>query len=282
MNDVNAGERAFWSEAPGERWSALADRLDHQMSGILDALIGIAAPARREDAIDIGCGAGALSAALADRVGQMGSVLGLDISPPLLAKARERLAGVSQVRLVEADAQTHLFPPESADLVTSRFGVMFFDDPVAAFANMRKALRPGGRLAVAAWAPFDVNPWFKLPAAAGRGHFGLEAGPALDDRTGPFGLAGTERALTILRDAGFGAAAVETRDIDLLVAGDAMEAATLASEVGPISRMMREQGGTAEDLSAIRAALAKDFAAFETGAETRVPGRVHFYTARRD
>ena len=277
----NAESRAFWSDQVGRRWAELAPKMDHHMSRVLEAILEVAEPRAREDAIDVGCGAGALTEALAEAVGRMGSVLGIDLSRPLLDAARERLAGASHVRLVEDDAQTRLFPPESADLVTSRFGVMFFDDPVAAFANLHSALRPGGRIAVAAWAAYADNPWFRIPREAAAKRFGLGSLPPLDDETGPFGLARTERTIDLLARAGIDAPGVETRDVDLLVRGTAGDAADLASGLGPVSAMMREKDGSAEDLEAIRTAIATAFGKYETEGEVRVPGRIHIYTGRK-
>lgn len=148
---ANAAQAEYWSSAPGRKWVALQDPMDAALSAVNALLLARAAPGPGEAVLEIGCGAGATTLAFAERVGPAGSVLAVDISPPLLARARDRAANHgSRVNFIEADAQTHHFQAASVDLIVSRFGIMFFEDPVAAFANMLTALRPGGRLVAAA------------------------------------------------------------------------------------------------------------------------------------
>ena len=165
---ANADQAVFWNSAPGLGWVVNEAPLDELMAGVLDRLVEVAAPRPGEAVLDVGCGTGASTLALAAAVAPGGRVVGADISGQMLARAGERVAaaGASGVELVVADAQTHRFAPGGFDLAVSRFGLMFFADPVAAFGNLRRALRPGGRLAFAAWGPVDANPWFVIPRAA--------------------------------------------------------------------------------------------------------------------
>jgi ubiquinone/menaquinone biosynthesis C-methylase UbiE len=125
--------------------------MDRSLHEIGRLLLERAAIRPGERVIDVGCGSGATTLAAAPLVGAQGSVLGVDVSEPMLAVARRRAAGLGNVRFVAADAQTHAFEPGAQDLVLSRFGVMFFDDPPRAFASLRRALRPGGRLCFVCW-----------------------------------------------------------------------------------------------------------------------------------
>ena len=163
VTEANEGQRQFWNDKPGANWVRFYRDLDTMHQSVLVKLLECAAPEAGETVIDIGCGAGTSSFALGDLVGPMGAAAGYDISEPLLAKAEERRAekGASNVSFHLQDAQTAAFDG-TADLVVSRFGVMFFDDPEGAFANLHSALRPGGRIVFITWAESKFNPWFSL------------------------------------------------------------------------------------------------------------------------
>ena len=160
---ANEQQIEYWNGPVGERWARLQEQIDASLAPITVAAMPFANPRPRERVLDIGCGAGTTSYMLAKAVGPEGNVTGVDISEPMLAHARSRGIGVN---FRKADAATHLFHP-THDLVFSRFGVMFFDDPAAAFANIRKALKPRGRLAFACWRSVNENLWASLPFAAG-------------------------------------------------------------------------------------------------------------------
>ena len=160
-SDSNADQIAYWNGETTRKWLDNRETLDRQMARLTDLLLATAAPVAGERAIDIGCGTGALSRRLTAAVGPEGEVLGLDVSAPLLAEATRRAP--ANVRHLEGDAQVHSFQPGAFDLAASRFGIMFFADPTAAFANIRAGVRAGGRLAIACWAPLADNPWFGVP-----------------------------------------------------------------------------------------------------------------------
>ena len=140
------------------------------MAPILQATLERAQLRQGERVVDIGCGTGASSIALAERVGPSGQVLGVDVSAPMLARAAERLPPGAPVKFVRADATTYRFESAAFDLLFSRFGVMFFAEPARAFANLRTALKPSGRLAFACWRKFDENPWLQVPLRAALEH----------------------------------------------------------------------------------------------------------------
>lgn len=274
-SSANAGQAEFWTRETGPKWAENAERLDAAFAPVNDALVNALEPLEGCAVLDIGCGAGASSAALAERAAQ---VCGLDISPTLLARARERFGDRPNLRFVEGDAQTDDLGEAVFDRAASRFGVMFFSDPVAAFANIRRALKPGAKMALATWAPFKENPWFTIPRFAATDRLGRPA--PFDPRApGPFAFAEADYALSILLDAGF-SAEVETVSLLLTPQGDAEEVADLATRIGPAQSVLREMGGTEEDFRAIRAAVAERFADFATPEGIRVPARIHLFQAR--
>src|SRR6185369_15072156 len=179
-----------------------------------------AAVAAGERVLDVGCGCGSTTIELARRAGPTGHVVGADISGPMLADARARTAaaGLGNVELVHADAQTHAFPPSAFDLVFSRFGVMFFADPTAAFANLRGALRPGGRLAFVCWRSLPENPWMAVPLMAALQHLPPPTIPGPED-PGPFSFADRGRVERILGGAGWSDVTVTPLDETLTLPG---------------------------------------------------------------
>jgi SAM-dependent methyltransferase len=180
---------------------------------------------------------------LARRVGPTGHVLGLDVSEAMSARARERIAaaGLENAKVVVDDAATYAFPRHDADLVFSRFGVMFFAEPAAAFANLRLAMRPGGRLLGTAWRPLAENPWFIVPLEAARPLLPPQPPPE-PHVPGPFAFADAERVRSILRAAGWRSAEIVRHDMPLRLAGAGQldEATEFATRVGPLARALAE------------------------------------------
>lgn len=169
-DDRNADQAAYWNGLAGRVWTERQETQEAVLTPASAVLFDRARVGRGMRVIDIGCGCGGTTIELAKRVGPAGHVLGVDISAPMLARARERTGSGSAPEFVLADATVHPFEPEGADLLFSRFGVMFFADPAVSFANMRKALRPGGRLALACWQEPRKNPWMMLPLQAAYQH----------------------------------------------------------------------------------------------------------------
>jgi len=255
---ANADQITYWNASAGETWAALQDQLDHQIEPLGARAMDALAPAPGERVIDIGCGCGQTTMALAARVGPGGAVLGVDISRPMLEVARRRVAaqGLAQVTLTQADAQTHAFAPGAFDAVFSRFGVMFFEDPTAAFANIRKALRSGGRLGFVCWRPFADNPWMMTPMTAALQHLPPPPPPPDPFAPGPFAFADADRLRGILSDAGFEGVRIEPLDA-LIGAPTLDQAVDVALKVGPLGALLRDQPDRAGlVVDAIRAALA--------------------------
>ena len=250
---ANAEQIEYWNGAVGERWAAFQDVLDKALGAISGAALSFAAALPGERALDIGCGCGTTTFALAKAVGPGGSVTGVDISEPMLKVARGRGTGVN---FMKADASAHLFHP-THDLVFSRFGVMFFADPAAAFANIRKGLKPHGRLAFVCWRNAPENLWASVPLAAVRPLLPPQE-PVDPLAPGPFAFADDARLRAILTGAGYRDIRIEKLDTVMDMGGTADEAAEQALRVGPLSRAAADldEKTRADIRKAVRDALA--------------------------
>lgn len=239
----NAEQIDYWNDTAGPKWVALQDALDRQIGPLGATAMDAAALRPGERVLDVGCGCGATSIELAGRVSPGGSVLGVDVSTVMLdaARAAAARAGVVGVAFENADAQTAALPPGGFDVVLSRFGVMFFADPTAAFANLRRALRPGGRIAFVCWQGLARNPWMGLPLAAALQHMPAPAPPAAG-APGPFAFADPDRVRGILRDAGFAGASVVSHEAEIAVGGGGDLAGTVdfLLQMGPLAAALRE------------------------------------------
>jgi len=210
--EANAEQAEYWGGYEGQHWAAEQDRYDRMLDPFNEVLVGAAVESASDRVIDVGCGNGSTSRALARALPE-GHVLGVDLSEPMLERARAtaEAEGIANVEFVRADAQSHGFPTGGADAVASRFGIMFFDDPVAAFANLRTALRDGGRLAVMCWRDALENEWIAVPAGALLEHLPM---PDLGapGQPGPFSLADPDHTRAILAEAGFADVGLEPLD----------------------------------------------------------------------
>ena len=227
MNPVapaNAEMQRSWDGDSGAFWTARADYFDRSMARYHVRLMAAAAISAGERVLDIGCGNGQTTRDAA-RATVHGRVLGLDLSSEMLAYARRRAAddGVTNATFEQADAQVYPFKPESFDVAISRAGSMFFGDPVAAFANVAGALRPGGRLALLTWQALGVQEWFSSFVAALAVGRDLPTPPP--GAPGPFSLADPDRVKAILGDAGFTGVGLEAVHEPMCFGTDAADAA---------------------------------------------------------
>ncbi|MFB2607503.1 class I SAM-dependent methyltransferase, partial [Rhizobium phaseoli] len=241
MAEKNIYQVADWNGQSGERWVAYQARLDAMMAVFGQAAIEAAAPAIGERVLDVGCGAGASSLDLAVRVGAGGQVLGVDISEPLIGRARERAPQDTPVLFQVADASSAELPEGAFDILFSRFGVMFFDDPTGAFAHMRRTLKPGGRVAFVCWRGMAENDWVRLPMGAIKGILPPTAPPD-PEASGPFSFGDRGRVARILTAAGFTDIAIAPFDASIAFGeGGTRDAAIddaveMTLKVGPLSR----------------------------------------------
>jgi len=266
MND----QHGYWNGPAGQRWAREQLSLDATLRPFGEAALAVAAVKPGEAVLDVGCGCGATSLALADLAAPGGRVVGLDLSAPMLARARELCAAAVNASFVEADASTVELPQTSFDLLFSRFGVMFFSDPEAAFTHLSRALRRAGRLVFVCWRGIPDNPWAFMPVHAVAGVVGPRPA-APPDAPGPFAFADAARVRRILEGAGLRDVSVQPFEGEMAFGerGSLEEAAQEIARLGPVARLLvdRDEATVRAAVSAIRSALP---------AHARDDGRVSF------
>ncbi|GJI98016.1 hypothetical protein RugamoR57_47340 [Duganella caerulea] len=236
---MNQKQSTIWQGTGGNAWVAAQGLLDHMFQPIEDLLMQAISPAT-QSLLDVGCGTGSTTLAAARRLGTHGRCTGIDISGPMISAARDRAAQAqSSATFIQADAQRHAFEPASFDAIISRFGVMFFDDPVAAFRALRRATRDGGTLRCIVWRAPEDNPF--MTAAERSAAALLPQLPArVPDEPGQFGFANRARVQAILEQGGW-------RDIDITpldVACSFPEQGLLhyITHMGPVGRLLQSAG----------------------------------------
>jgi ubiquinone/menaquinone biosynthesis C-methylase UbiE len=235
-----------------------------------------------ERVLDVGCGFGDTTIDLARRVGPAGDALGVDVCAPFLAVAREdasRLGSAARFRL--GDAQTEAFGPELAlDLCFSRFGTMFFGDPVAAMTNLRAGMKPGGRLVMLVWRALADNDWTRVPKEIVSAHLPAPAGAPAASGPGPYSMADPDLVRGLLARAGWTGAALERIDAPMLLGRSLSEAVAFATTLGPGGAMMSDAGDLARaHRPAIEAELASTLRRFETAEGVIMPSSSWCVTA---
>jgi SAM-dependent methyltransferase len=276
---ANEKQIEYWNEVAGPKWVRLGDAMERRLDAINRLLIARAAPQPGETVLDIGCGTGSTALPVADRVGAAGQVTGIDVSAPMLAAARQRLAGHSNVTLLQADAQTEALAG-GFDLALSRFGVMFFTEPAIAFANIRRALKPGGRLCFACWAPLPDNPHWLIPLEIAERHLG-PGKPRHPRAPGPLAFADAAYVEEILASAGFSRIAARPEPVPVLD-GSLDDAAEIACIMGPAGALLDEKSADAGMRATIRREVRNAFAPYDTQTPLQLPAAVFIVTARRE
>jgi SAM-dependent methyltransferase len=276
---TNEAQISHWAGEGGEQWVADRERYDRMLAPYGRRVIAALDPRADARVLDVGCGNGALTRAVAATV-PSGTVTGVDISTPMLACARRRAAeaGLDNVTFLEADAQVHAFEPGSFDAVVSRFGVMFFDDPAAAFANIGAAVRPGGQLVFVCWRELLANEWMTVPVSAALQHVPMPALPT-DGAPGPFAFADPDKVRAVVAAGGFDDVALEEVD----------EQGRLGASVDDVleflrnSEMARTLFDDVDDDTAAKAwaAVADALASHETPDGIVLGGAAWLVTARR-
>jgi ubiquinone/menaquinone biosynthesis C-methylase UbiE len=278
----NSDQEAYWNSNAGRKWVEFQDELDRLLERVNDRLLQRCKIELGERVVDIGCGTGAATMSVASLVGESGLALGVDISKTLLDCARSRSSNISDGRIeyTLADAQTWRFDADSFDLVTSRFGMMFFANPVLAFKNLALALRKGGRMSFVSWADVSANPWFTIPRDAAIDQLGKPA-PTSPTAPGPLAFASVDYVLNIMDEAGLDAGSADIEQVDLLYSGSVEEAAQLASNVGPAMRIMKEFDGSTADIVEIKKKVAAGFQKFTVNDGLRIPATLNFFQATK-
>lgn len=252
----NTEQADAWNGDEGRHWVAHRRRYDAMLRRLTPHLLDAADVAAAEHVLDIGCGSGETTCAAA-RAARHGLALGVDLSGALLSEARRRAAqeGVDNVDFEQGDAQLHPFATERYDVVMSRFGVMFFDEPGAAFGNIARALRPDGRLALLCWRDISHNEWILTLGGALAAHVEL---PALDATgPGPFSLADPRRIRELLDGAGFADISVTAIAEPMRFGDDVDDVLGFVRDTALVRELLSDadEETTRKALDAVRAAL---------------------------
>lgn len=270
----------LWNHAVGEAWARHVDQYDATLAPFGEAVLAALGPGEGERILDVGCGVATTSLDLAARL-PTSRVTGIDISVPMLQEARRRAAarGLTNVRLLEADAQTAELGASAYDVVFSRFGVMFFEDPAAAFAHLAAALVPGGRLGFVCFSAPGANPFILIPVMVAAAHLDLAA-PSLDG-PGPFSLGDRDRTAALLGDAGFEDVEIQPGpDHAVLHGAEDLEAlAARVLEQNPVTAVRLAAVDAATRASAVQATAAA-LSEYAAGDEVRLGAGTWVVTAR--
>lgn len=268
---THADQVAFWNGRGGRTWVERQAHTDATLARVSEALLALAAPRAGERVLDVGCGCGASTLDLARGVGPSGRVVALDISAPMLAEAQARAeaAGIANVDWREADAATASLEP--FDLLVSNFGLMFFGDPVAAFAHLRRAARPGARMAFVAWRSLTDNPWLEVPMQAVAPHVPPRP-PREPHAPGMFALADPARVAQVVTDAGWAPPTIDPLELELdVAAGRGLdEAIVQLTKIGAINGWLRDQ--PPETVAAATASIRAALEPYRDGECVRLPG----------
>ena len=236
--DANDEQAQLWNGPSGQSWVAAQSLLDRAFRPFEDRLVEAASTGPHRRVLDIGCGTGSTTLAVARRLGAASRCVGVDISEPMLALARTRGAHEgSPAEFIRADAQTYPFEAGIFDLVVSRFGVMFFDDPVRAFANVRRASANGAELRCIAWRGAADNPFMTTAERAAAPL--LPALPARQpDAPGQFAFANPTRVHGILAESGWSGIDIQAIDVECAFPAEALT--SYFTRLGPVARVLQE------------------------------------------
>jgi len=275
----NDEQSEFWNGVAGERWVRHQARLDRALGPFGEAALDRLGIAPGQSVLDVGCGTGETLLSIARRLDGQGRVLGVDLSRPMLERARERTREQPEIELLQADAAAYSFG-QRFDAVFSRFGVMFFADPRLAFGALRQTLRAGGQLGFVCWQAFEDNPWVHLPLVAARSLLTEEALPAADPNApGPFSLASPARTGDLLSRAGYSEIAIEAFRSPVLMSEEGVEAAVdFTFQTGPVARLLFEQPEPVRQLARVR--IREQLAPFAAGQRVELDGAAWLVSAR--
>jgi SAM-dependent methyltransferase len=268
-------QAAYWNGPGGKMWLGAYDRIQRGIAGFSQVALEAAGAQSGERVLDVGCGTGGTTAALAKAVGTGGRVLGVDISETLVAAARAQKLGNATFEV--GDAATYAFAAGSFDLVFSRFGVMFFADPVAAFRNIRRAMKPAGRLVFVCWRTPPENPWAAVPMRAAQPFLPPMERPGPDD-PGQYSFGDRVRLERILVEAGFAGPSIEPIDLMLNQGRDVPDVMERIGDFGPLARAFKD--ATPEQVAKAKQAVAEALKPYAKPDGVKLPGACWLVRAR--
>jgi SAM-dependent methyltransferase len=278
---ANVRQAQSWNGDSGRSWVALQSTLDRTLKPFEDLLVErvvFAAPATGSRILDVGCGTGATTIALAAQLGIDGACTGLDISEPMIAMARKRArAEHPPAEFLVGDAQTFRFRPATVDVVVSRFGVMFFDDPVAAFINLRRAAKVGGQLVFVCWRSPEDNPLMSVAVRAAAPLL-PDVAPQIVGEPGPFAFADAEQVHSILAASGW--TDINIRSIDVACSMPESDLLPYLVRMGPVGRTLPTVA--AQTRSHVVDALREAYQGFIVDGEVRYNAACWMVNARAD
>ena len=276
MNQANPDQIALWNGCAGRGWVEAQESLDRLFEPFEDLLVEAVATGKSQRVLDIGCGTGSTTLAIARRLGPEGNAVGLDISAPMIALAKQRAESESTPpHFICADAQTHVFDSASFDMIVSRFGVMFFDDSVRAFANLRGAATRGAPLRAIAWRSSADNP-FMTAAERAAAPFRLEIPARKADEPGQFAFADRNRVYSILEKSGW--SEIDIAPLDVACTLPEQELDAYITRLGPLARVLPQldEPTRLQIVAAVRAA----FSPYVHGADVRFTAACWMIRAR--
>jgi SAM-dependent methyltransferase len=275
----NHKQIAYWNEVAGPKWVGLDDAMDTKFANINELLLSHAAARPGDTVLDIGCGTGTTALPFASAVTPGGHVTGIDVSEPMLQVAKRRSATCSNVTFLLTDAQSHNFGGQKFDLLASRFGVMFFTDPVAAFTNLRRALAEDGRLCFVCWAPLQDNPHWQIPFDIVVARLGSPQ-PRHPHAPGPLAFSDAAYVKTILENSGFAEIRIVPTPVPII--GETLEEeARIACVLGPAAALLDEKKADDSTRASIQSEFAKALRVFLTPQGLASPATVNLVTARK-
>ncbi len=277
IHPANDEQRKLWNSSGAQAWIELQELIDQVFKPFVDLLLEVTATGSVRRVLDVGCGTGGTTLAVARRLGREGCCVGIDISEPLIAAARSRADRESTpAKFIHADAQTYAFEPTSCDALISRFGVMFFDDPVGAFTNLRQAARDGAEFRFVAWRDASENP-FMTTAERAAVAFLPNIPPRVPDAPGQFAFADRHRVASILESAGW--VDIDVEPIDITCTLPEKHLVHYFTHMGPLSRIL-PQADEATRLQVIQTVRAA-FDSYVRGTEVRFTAACWVVRARR-
>jgi ubiquinone/menaquinone biosynthesis C-methylase UbiE len=265
--ETAAEQAAFWNGPGAKAWLASYERIQRSVAGFSESGLTAAAAKPGEEVLDVGCGTGGTTAELSRAVSSSGHVLGVDISEPLIAAARAQ--NLANATFAVGDATTYAFESAAFDLVFSRFGVMFFADPVQAFKNLHRALKPSGRLVFVCWRTPQENPWGLVPLRAAAPYLPPFERPGPED-PGQYAFGDRARVERILKEAGFAAPSFQALDRSIPMGKDIPEMLDNLAKFGPLSRLFAEAEPAQVDKA--KEAIAEALAPYATAEGVRLAG----------